>query len=502
MGRTTHRRWASGRTKAVCAIAAASAVAGGVALTLSGTAQAASVGATYTRTAAWAGGYSGQYVITNDTGETESDWTLEFDLPAGTTIESLWNGEHTVDGRHVTVKPADENRRLAPGASVTIGFATASPTTATEDDPSSCLINKVACSAGPDPAPDSTGLPTEPPTPDLAPTPTRTQSPDGTTASPPSPTKTASPAQTPTAVPPSASTARYAPFVDVSQYPAYDMLDTAAKTGVKNFNLAFVRAGRDCVPLWGGRIELGKNGVAAQISALRAKGGDVRVSFGGGRGSELALRCTTVDALTKAYRKVIDAYGLTRIDFDVEGKGLLNKAANTRRAQAIARLQQSLPGLDVSFTLPVKPWGLPREGLELLDEARQNGVRVSTVNIMAMDYGDTYTDDMGQYAIRAATATQEQLKGLYGLSDAAAWERLAVTPMIGVNDVVSEVFTVKNAEELVAFARTKKIGWLSMWSATRDKRCSPEQQSVTPNASCSSINQQPLAFTKAFAAYD
>ncbi|WP_435866987.1 hypothetical protein [Streptomyces zaomyceticus] len=32
---------------------------------------------------------------------------MEFDLPAGTTISSLWNGEHTVSGSHVTVKPTD-----------------------------------------------------------------------------------------------------------------------------------------------------------------------------------------------------------------------------------------------------------------------------------------------------------------------------------------------------------------------------------------------------------
>jgi len=37
--------------------------------------------------------------------------------------------------------------------------------------------------------------------------------------------------------------------------------------------------------------------VAAQIGALRAIGGDVRISFGGANGSELAVTCTSVSQL-------------------------------------------------------------------------------------------------------------------------------------------------------------------------------------------------------------
>uniref|UniRef100_UPI001F2F34CE cellulose binding domain-containing protein n=1 Tax=Streptomyces venezuelae TaxID=54571 RepID=UPI001F2F34CE len=145
MGSSSHRRRASTRNKVVGAVVAV-AVAGGVAFALTGTAQAAAVGAAYTRTSSWAGGYTGQYVVTNETSTPQSDWTLEFDLPAGTTIGSLWNGEHTVSGSHVTVKPASWNKQLAPGASVTVGFVTSAAGQA--GDPANCLINKAACSAG------------------------------------------------------------------------------------------------------------------------------------------------------------------------------------------------------------------------------------------------------------------------------------------------------------------------------------------------------------------
>ncbi|MFE5897376.1 cellulose binding domain-containing protein [Streptomyces sp. NPDC056488] len=501
MGTRSHRRRASTRTKAVAAVVTA-AVVGGAAFALTGTAQAASVGAAYTRTSSWTGGYTGQYVVTNETSAARSDWTLEFDLPAGTTIGSLWNGEHTVSGRHVTVRPASWNRQLAPGQSVTVGFVTSAAGEA--GDPANCLIDKASCSAG-GPAPTPSGRPTDQPT--ATPTPTATVKPTptatATTAPVPTPTRTQTPAPTPT---PTASTpapvtgAKFAPYVDTSLYPAYDLLATADAAGVKEFNLAFITSGGACAPLWGGVTDLANDRVAAQIGALRAKGGDVRVSFGGAAGHELALNCSSASALAAAYGKVVDRYGLTRVDFDVEGAALPDTTANTRRSQAIAKLQKDHPGLNVSFTLPVMPEGLTQPGVHLLADAKRNGVRVDAVNIMAMDYGPAYSADMGTYAIQAATATQAQIKGVLGLSDAAAWKAVAVTPMIGVNDVTTEVFTVDDAVQLVDFAKTKGLGWLSMWSSTRDKQC-PDGAVNRADATCSSILQQPLAFTKAFAAY-
>ncbi|MFG2332195.1 cellulose binding domain-containing protein [Streptomyces sp. NPDC048604] len=490
MGTSSHRRRASGRTKAVGAVVAA-AVIGGAAFAFTGTAQASAVGAAYTRTSSWTGGYTGQYVVTNGTDKVQSGWTLEFDLPAGTAVGSLWNGEHTVSGRHVTVKPASWNKDLAPGQSVTVGFVTSA--TGTAGDPTDCLINQAACSVDTGATPQPTGRPTEQPTP--TPTPTATASP--TVKPTPTPTATATP--TPT-TPPAAGGAKFAPYVDTSLYPAYDLLATADATGVKEFNLAFITSGGGCAPLWGGVSDLASDKVAAQIGALRAKGGDVRVSFGGAAGHELALNCSSAGDLAAAYGKVIDQYKLTKVDFDIEGAALPDTAANTRRSQAIAQLQKSHPGLNVSFTLPVMPEGLTQPGVDLLADAKRNGVRVDAVNIMAMDYGPAYSADMGTYAIQAATAAQAQIKGVLGLSDAAAWKAVAVTPMIGVNDVTTEIFKVDDATQLVDFAKSKGLGWLSMWSSTRDKQCAAGAVNYA-DATCSSILQQPLAFTKAFGAY-
>ncbi|WP_062648175.1 glycoside hydrolase family 18 protein [Streptomyces maremycinicus] len=487
---STHRRRISGRNKMIGG-AVAAAVVGGGAVLLGGTAQAAGVGAAYTRTSDWSTGYTAQYVVTNNSGGAKADWKLEFDLPAGAKLSSLWNGESAVSGQHVTVSPPKwDTDGLAAGEAVTVGFVVNGSA-----DPTGCVVDGARCSADDGATPEPSGRPTASASPTTAPSPATSSSPSASaTPTSPAPSTSASTGTGTTA------SAGFAPYVDTSLYPAFDLLASASATGVKDYNLAFVTDGGGCTPKWGGVTDLASDGVAAQIGALRAKGGDVRVSFGGASGTELATSCSSADALAAAYGKAVDAYGLTKVDFDIEGGALPNTAANTRRAQAIAKLQQQHPDLDVSFTLPVMPEGLTQDGVNLLANAKAGNVRISTVNIMAMDYGPAYSGDMGTYAEQAATATQAQVKSVLGLGESAAWKAVGVTPMIGVNDVTSEIFKVEDATQLVAFAKAKGLGALSMWSATRDKQCAGGAKNYA-DATCSSIVQTDSAFSKAFAAY-
>ncbi|WP_329487857.1 cellulose binding domain-containing protein [Kitasatospora sp. NBC_01246] len=520
------RRRRSRKGVVLASSAVAAALVAGAAVALASSASAASLGAVYTRTSAWDAGYTGQYLVTNPAGSAIEDWTLSFDLPAGAKIDSLWNATFSADGQHVTVKPEAWSKRLEPGRSLVVGFV-AQGAGAAQAEPGNCLINNASCKAGdtvPTPSGRPTGTPGTSPTPTgtpvVTPTATATATARPTTASPsptattrpttPAPTTSATPAPTATATgtPAPATGAGFAPYVDTSLYPPYDLVATAKATGVKNFTLAFVVSGGGCTPKWGGVSELSADAVAAQIGALRAIGGDVRVSFGGANGSELALACATTADLTAVYQKTVDAFGLTKVDFDVEGGAIANTAANTRRAQAVAQLQKNAAAkgkaLDVSFTLPALPSGLTQEGVDLVADAKRNGVAIGAVNIMAMDFGDGVAPNpqgqMGKYAIAAATATQAQVKSVLGLDDAAAWRKVAVTPMIGVNDVASEVFTVADAKQLAEFAGTKHLAWLAMWSGTRDKACAGGAKAYA-DASCSSIVQQPLDFTRALGAY-
>lgn len=305
---------------------------------------------------------------------------------------------------------------------------------------------------------------------------------------------------------PPAALAGFAPYVDTSLDPPFDLTGAALRTGVRQFNLGFVVAagGSGCVPGWAGlTATLGANSVAVRITALRALGGDAAVSFGGKDGAELARTCTSAAQLTAAYQRVISAYRLDEIDFDVEGAALSDTAANSRRDEALAALQARDRGLRVSFTLPVLPSGLTRDGINLLTRAHSAGVQISAVDVLAMDFGDgnapNPTAMMGTYVIRAATATDAQVAGLLGISKRVAWTKIAVTPMIGVNDQRDEVFTLSDARKLAAFAARKHLAWISMWSVGRDRDCVGGASYAGP--ACSGITQPPYAFMKTLRTY-
>src|SRR5437868_4552815 len=123
----------------------------------------------------------------------------------------------------------------------------------------------------------------------------------------------------------------FAPYVDSSLHPPFNLVDAAKKTGVKSYTLAFITSGGGCVPKWGGVTDIGANPVANQAGDLRALGGDIRISFGGASGIELAAACPTVTGLTAAYEQVVLAFKLTSADFDIEGAALSDTASNTRR---------------------------------------------------------------------------------------------------------------------------------------------------------------------------
>ena len=132
---------------------------------------------------------------------------------------------------------------------------------------------------------------------------------------------------------------------------------------------------------------------------------------------------------------MVNTYGVTRLDFDIEGGVLSDTAATSLRDQALAALQAEDPSVQVDFTLAVAPQGLPTgTGSEyaLLQDAKAKGVKVSVVNIMTMDFG-AGSNDLAD-AESAAQGTAGQLSGLYGISTSAAYGMMGLTPIAGTND--------------------------------------------------------------------
>lgn len=291
------------------------------------------------------------------------------------------------------------------------------------------------------------------------------------------------------------STTSYAPYVSVTT--AADM-DSAGSPSTYNLSFAIAK-GSTCTPEWNGTTAIDNAAVKSRISALKTSGATVRVSFGGASGKELAETCTSATALAKAYGEALDAAGSTQADFDIEGDALTDSTSVALRSKAIALLQKERTDLKVSFTLPVMPSGLDSDSLALLESANDNAVAVSTVNIMTMNYGESYTGDMGDYAITSATATHTQLKKVFGLSDAGAWQGMALTSMIGVNDVSGETFSLSDAAQVRTFAEEKEIAWVSMWSTFRDQQCESGSSDDDAATDCSGVTQSSGAFGEAFA---
>jgi chitinase len=265
-------------------------------------------------------------------------------------------------------------------------------------------------------------------------------------------------AATPAASP--ALPAHYAaPYLQIDSSDAKDMAADMKATGLKYYTLAFLTPKSGCTPEWEDNDD-SMSAFTSQVASLQASGGNVVVSFGGASGGELAEKCTSVSSLAAAYEKVVGTYGITRLDFDIEGSVLNNTSADTRRDQALAEVQKADPGVQIDFTLPVDPTGLESNATTLLKGAKSAGVTVNLVNIMTMDFGN------GQNPLKdaesAATATEKQLAGIYGGSSAQNWERLGLTPIAGKNDD-DEDFTQSDASTLESFAASNGVQELSFW---------------------------------------
>ncbi|GAB3138646.1 glycosyl hydrolase family 18 protein [Amycolatopsis stemonae] len=139
---------------------------------------AGGVSAGFTKGSDWGTGYEGKYTITNGSGSTLAAWTVEFDLPSGATISSLWDGSYTASGQHVTVKNS-WNGNVGNGSTASFGFNVAY--SGTYSAPSNCKLNGGSCDAGGGTPTTTPTTPTQPTT-----TPTTPTTPPTTTTPPPS----------------------------------------------------------------------------------------------------------------------------------------------------------------------------------------------------------------------------------------------------------------------------------------------------------------------------
>lgn len=309
----------------------------------------------------------------------------------------------------------------------------------------------------------------------------------------------------------------FSSYVDVTAWPSYPF-EGPQEPSQMDVTLSFIVAAHTdpCAPSWGGYYSMDEAATELEldrrVSRLRDVGGEARISFGGAANSELATVCTDESRLLEAYSSVVDRYDAFTIDLDIEGAALGDVAGNTRRATAIAALQeqssQDGDDLTVWLTVPVGPQGLTAEGEALVAQMLAADVDLAGVNGMAMVFGLVTTDAEPQSdtIVESAAALQGQISRIYEatgveLSEKDAWTKVGLTVMIGQNDVETERFTIADAEVVNQFARDNGVGLLAMWSLNRDSTCSAPLPTVmtTVQVDCSGIDQEGVSFAETLA---
>ena len=245
---------------------------------------------------------------------------------------------------------------------------------------------------------------------------------------------------------------------------------------------------------WGGVS--GASWAAENVPQLHAANLNYVVSTGGEAGT---FTCTS----TAGMESFISRYTTTNlvgIDFDIEG-GQSESDIQSLVASA-AGAQAEYPNVQFSFTLATlgasdgSYGGVNSLGNEVVEAVLGSGLKNYVINLMTMDFGSASSSvcvvsgsscEMAQSAIQAV----KNLEHTYGI----AASKIAVTPMIGLNDNTSETFTTADVGTLTSYAVSNGLAGLHFWSFDRDTPCSDDYASPT----CDSVSStSPLQYTNTF----
>lgn len=241
------------------------------------------------------------------------------------------------------------------------------------------------------------------------------------------------------------------------------------------------------------RDQTGQQVADRNVAPFVAAGRPYIVSTGG---AEHKFTCADKEGMERFVRRY-DSKQLVGLDFDIED-GQSAEQIDSLMA-AIADAQHRRPHLRYSFTVATRASAdgsldsLNPLGERILAAVRRHGVKDAVFNLMAMDYGPADIKicvvkngacDMGRSALQAARSVHVR----YGIP----YPQIALTAMIGMNDVVTNVFSVADARTLADGARAMKLAGVHYWSLGRDKPCDKPMSAASD--SCSGVDAAAGAF--------
>jgi len=291
----------------------------------------------------------------------------------------------------------------------------------------------------------------------------------------PSRSPSASPSRSPSASPTASSSPRppvggmaAAPYLYLGWGNPPDPRTVMNATGVKWFTMAFILAQNGCNPSWDGNRPLTGGIDSTAIANIRAAGGDIIPSVGGWSGNKLGPNCSTPEALAAAYQKVVDAFNLKAIDFDIENSDEFdNFTVQDRILNAIKILKQRNPGLQIIVTIPTFRSGLSNSGLHMVQYAKANNVPIDVWTIMPFNFGCTGAS-MYDCTVQSAEGLKTALKNAFGWTDAQAYARMGLSGMNGRSDT-GEVTTTADWTRIRDWARARGLARFTYWSVNRDR---------------------------------
>ncbi|MFC4855224.1 cellulose binding domain-containing protein [Actinophytocola glycyrrhizae] len=514
------RRWLTG-------MAAATLVLGLV--TAAPASAAPGLTASFTKVSDWGTGFEGKVTVKNASSTALNGWTIEFDVPSGYSIPSVWDAQHTVSGQHHTFRNPSWAPTLAAGATATFGF-NGGP--GNFPGIQNCRFNGDPCDGGG----GNPGAPSAPGTPSVTGTTNSSISLswggstgtvtgyrvyEGTTVRATvtgtsatvsglgactSHTYTVaaynSAGESAKSGPVGATTTgctqpaggRGAPYLYMGWGDPPAPATVMSATGVKWFTMAFVLSGGGCTPAWDSTRPL-TGGVDQQaINAIRAAGGDIVPSFGGWSGNKLGPNCSTPQALAGAYQQVIDAYDLKAIDIDIENSDEFeNDTVRNRILDALKIVKQNNPGIQTIVTFGTTTTGPNYYGNQLIERAAAINAGIDVFTIMPFDFG---SGNIGADTINAAEGLKNKLRSAFGWTDAQAYAHMGISGMNGLSDQ-QEMTSLATWTQIRDWAKNRGLGRLAFWSVNRDRPC--PGGGVVSN--CSGIAQNNWDFTRVTAGF-
>jgi chitinase len=247
---------------------------------------------------------------------------------------------------------------------------------------------------------------------------------------------------------------------------------------------------------WGGVP--GASFAAENVPQLQSAGLNYVVSTGGEAGT---FTCTSTAGMEAFIARYASPH-LVGIDFDIEGGQSASDIQNLVAAAAGAQAQY--PNIQFSFTLATLAasdgsyGGVNSLGNEVVQAVLGSSLKNYVINLMTMDFGAASSSvcvvvsgscEMAQSAEQAV----KNLEHTYGI----AAGKIAVTPMIGLNDNTSETFTVADVDTLTSYAKSSGLAGLHFWSFDRDTPCASATGYASPT--CNSVSgTTALEYTKRF----